>query len=75
MQGAMHIAAAFTGCRKALVGIGWVIFLLLTQTGLEKAPLHLWELHFWHYRQFSVKTRIHWSESPDHCKLANEWVW
>ena len=24
---------------------------------------------------FLVGKGIHWSESPDHCKLANEWVW
>ena len=26
-------------------------------------------------KQFSVGRSIHWSESADHCKLANEWAW
>ena len=36
-QGAVHIAAALAGCRKALVGTGLGSF--LTQTGVDKAPL------------------------------------
>ena len=47
----------------------------LTQTDVEKALLTLQGLHFWHCRQFSVGRSIHWSKGPDHCKLANEWVW
>ena len=37
--GAVHMTAAFAGCRKALVGTGLAISLLLTQTGTDKAPL------------------------------------
>ena len=39
----------------------------LTQTGIDKAPLPSWGLHFWHCRQFSVGRSIHLPESPDHC--------
>ena len=35
-RSAMHMAAAFAGCRKAMVGTGLAI---LTQTGVDKAPL------------------------------------
>ena len=42
----------------------------LVQTGIETTPLPLWGLHFWHWRLFSVERSVHWSESPDHCKLA-----
>ena len=34
--GAVHMAAALAGCRKALVGTGLAIS---TQTGVDKAPL------------------------------------
>ena len=68
VRGAVHMAAALADCRKALVGTGLAIS---TQTGVDKAPL----LHFWHCRQFSVGRSIHWSEGPDHCRLANEWAW
>ena len=37
-RGAMHIAAALAGCRKALVGTGLATS---TQTGVDKAPLPL----------------------------------
>ena len=37
--GAVHMTAAFAGCRKTLVGTGLAISLLLTQTGTDKAPL------------------------------------
>ena len=39
--GAVHMAAALAGCRKALVVTGLAISLLLTQTGIDKAPLPL----------------------------------
>ena len=26
-------------------------------------------------KQWREGESVHWSESPDHCKLANEWVW
>ena len=38
-RSAVHMAAALAGCRKALVGTGLAISLLLTQTGVDKAPL------------------------------------
>ena len=38
-QGAVHMAAALAGCRKLLVGTGWAFLSLLTQTGVDKAPL------------------------------------
>ena len=38
-RGAVHKAAALAGCRKALVGTGLGISLLLTQTSVDKAPL------------------------------------
>ena len=37
--GLVHMAAALAGCRKVLVGTGLGISLLLTQTGVDKAPL------------------------------------
>ena len=40
-RGAVHMAAALAGCRKALVGTGLAISLLLTQTDVDKAPLPL----------------------------------
>ena len=39
---AVHMAAALAGCRKALVGTGLAISLLLTQTGIDKALLPLY---------------------------------
>ena len=53
---------------------GLSISLLLTQMGIDKAPLPFYELHFWQCRQLSVRRSIHRSECPDHCKLANEWA-
>ena len=50
-QGAVHMAAALAGCRKALVGTGLSTSLLL---GADKAPLPFYEVYFWHYRQLSV---------------------
>ena len=47
----------------------------LSWLAVEKAPLPLQGLHFWHCRQFSVGRSVHWLESTDHCKLANEWAW
>ena len=38
-RGAMHMAAALAGCRKALVGTGLAISLPLIQMGVDKAPL------------------------------------
>ena len=38
-QGAVHMVAVLAGCRKALVGTGWAISLILTQMGVDKAPL------------------------------------
>ena len=35
-KGANSIAASGLGCRKALVGTGWAISLLLCMTGLRK---------------------------------------
>ena len=34
------MAAALIGYRKALIDTGWAISLLLTQTDVDKAPLH-----------------------------------
>ena len=53
----------------------WSFLSLLTQTGVDKAPLPLQGLYFWHCRQFSDGRSVHWFEGPDHCKLANEWAW
>ena len=69
------MAAALAGSRKALVGTGLGISLLLIQTAIDKVPLPFQRLNFWHCRQFSVGRSIHWSEGPNHCKLANEWAW
>ena len=60
-QGAVHMAAALAGCRNLF--------------DVDKAPLPFYELNFWHCRQLSIGRSIHWSEGPDHCKLANEWAW
>ena len=38
-QGAVHMAAALAGCRKAFVGPGLASLSFLTQTGVDKAPL------------------------------------
>ena len=38
-RGAVHMAAALADHTKALVGTGWTISLLLTQTGVDKHPL------------------------------------
>ena len=67
-RAAVHMAAALAGCRKALVGTGLAISLLFDTNGRKG-------LHFWHCRQISVGRSVHWSEGPDHCKLANEWAW
>ena len=74
-QGAVHMAAALAGCRKALVGTGLSISLPFATMIVDKAPLPFFELHFWHCRQLSLGRSIHWPEGPDHCKLANEWAW
>ena len=55
--------------------LAWAFLSFMTQTGIDKASLPFKGLHFWHCSQFSVGRSIHWSEGPDHCKLANEWVW
>ena len=34
-QGAVHMAAALAGCRKALVGTGWTISLLFDTMGVD----------------------------------------
>ena len=47
---------------------------LLAQTGVETSPLPFYVFHFWFHRQFSVRRRVCWSESPDHCQLANQGV-
>jgi len=60
-RSAVHMAAALAGCRKALVGTGLAISLPFNTNG--------------HCRQFSVGRSVHWSEGPDHCKLANHWAW
>ena len=38
-QGAVHMAAALAGCRKALVGTGLAISLPFDTNGVDKAPL------------------------------------
>ena len=57
---------------SALVG---PFLTLLAQTGSETTPLPLYRHHFWTCRQHSVRWSMRWSESPDHWKLAYEWVW
>ena len=74
-QGAVRMAAALAGCRKALVGTGLSISLPFATNGRRQgSPAPFYELHFWHCRQLSVGRSIHRSEGPDHCKLANEWA-
>ena len=60
----VHMVAVLADCRKVLVSTGWAISLLFSTNE-----------HFWCCRQFSVRRSIRWSEGPDHCRLANEWVW
>ena len=66
------MAATLAGCRKASVGTGLGISLLLAQTGVDKASLPFKGLHIWHCRKLSVWRSICWSEDPDHCKITNE---
>ena len=41
MRGAVHMAAALAGCRKALVGTGWAISLLFDTMGVDiESTLH-----------------------------------
>ena len=47
------------------LGQHWLSYIFLSWKPLRK-------FHFWHYRQFSVRRSVHSSESPDHCKLAND---
>ena len=72
-QGAVHMLAALAGCRKALVSTGWTISHLVSTNRLRNhsPPLvgaPILDLH-------SVSWSARWSESPDHWKPANEWVW
>ena len=68
-----HMAVILAGYRKALVCIGWTIFHLVSTNGHRSHSSPPVGAPFW--QQFSVQRNIYWSESPDHCKLANEWVW
>ena len=68
----VHTVAVLAGCRKALVDTGWAISLLISVNklcrGFVGAP-------FLAMLAVSVMRSVHWLENPDHCKLANEWVW
>ena len=56
--------AVLAGCGKAWVGTGLAISLLFYTNGRRNRCLARGSIF-----------GIHWSESPDHCKLANEWAW
>ena len=63
------MAAVLAGRRKALVSTGCAISLLLNTNGRRKGSFAFVGA------QLSVGRSVHWLESPEHCKLTNEWAW
>ena len=69
--------SCLAGCIKALVSTGLGISLFIDTNGHRLRLLCLFGCSISGNvgRLFSVGRSIHWSEGPDHCKLANEWAW
>ena len=59
-KGANSMASSGLGCRKALVGTGWAISLLLCMTGLRIRSSDLVEPPFLTMNLFMVCTNRHW---------------
>jgi len=64
--------ASGLGCRKAMVGTGWAISLLVAWLGL--GVLALCGLYFWQYTFFLDVHKQSLAERCDYWELINEWV-
>ena len=74
-QGAVHMAAARLGCKKAMVGTGWANSRPGCMNRLRKRYSHHLGGSFLAGKAAWVLNECLPTDNTDYCMLVNEWVW